>query len=415
MRFGNKIHSLRKKHNLSQEQLAERVGVARQTISKWELGETLPDIKQAQILSLIFNVSLDELFSDDTDESADNIPDSKKNNTTWIKIITISSIAICLALVIIGIFFIVNRSQILRPQGVKGTIVISRRDSIKIKNDSSDTLVFKESGKPAIACQLPEGFTSSADMSSLYKDKSGNFIKFDADYADNIINPLLGTKYYSYYEDYGYDSYMDMMRLAMYYDLPRHGVFSSKEELYLAGGSQLIRNQLCAGQNADYYEIGGELTSSGDEMMMCGFALHFDNTIWFITLKDYVDNYYFVTVKDPNGVGKSIDTIGEFLGTIYAGNALQYSNMKDTAAIQEAINAYKTYLAEQLASYGGVQGDYFVFQADDTRFVAISYGGGVEGIYSSAADALRTMVYNPDPYKLFETEVDNLWGYEVND
>ena len=66
MEPGKQIYELRKKANLSQEQLAEKVGVSRQTISKWELGETAPDIKQAQILSQIFNISLDELTGNDT-------------------------------------------------------------------------------------------------------------------------------------------------------------------------------------------------------------------------------------------------------------------------------------------------------------------------------------------------------------
>ena len=44
MEIGNKIMELRKKSGLSQEELAEKVGVARQTISKWELGETSPDL-----------------------------------------------------------------------------------------------------------------------------------------------------------------------------------------------------------------------------------------------------------------------------------------------------------------------------------------------------------------------------------
>lgn len=61
MDIGNRILELRKNRNLSQESLAERVGVARQTISKWELGETSPDLKQAKKLSEIFGVSLDEL------------------------------------------------------------------------------------------------------------------------------------------------------------------------------------------------------------------------------------------------------------------------------------------------------------------------------------------------------------------
>ena len=43
--LGKQIYELRKKANLSQEQLAEKVGVSRQTISKWELGETAPDTK----------------------------------------------------------------------------------------------------------------------------------------------------------------------------------------------------------------------------------------------------------------------------------------------------------------------------------------------------------------------------------
>ncbi len=65
MEIGKKIMELRKKNGLSQEELAERVGVARQTISKWELGETSPDLKQAKELSKIFRVSLDELVNND--------------------------------------------------------------------------------------------------------------------------------------------------------------------------------------------------------------------------------------------------------------------------------------------------------------------------------------------------------------
>lgn len=65
MEIGKKIMDLRKKNGYSQEELAEKVGVTRQTISKWELGETSPDLKQAKELSKIFNVSLDELADND--------------------------------------------------------------------------------------------------------------------------------------------------------------------------------------------------------------------------------------------------------------------------------------------------------------------------------------------------------------
>ena len=65
MDLGKKIQELRKKENLSQEQLAEKINVTRQTISKWELNETTPDIKQAKELSKLFKISLDELTDND--------------------------------------------------------------------------------------------------------------------------------------------------------------------------------------------------------------------------------------------------------------------------------------------------------------------------------------------------------------
>ena len=64
MSLGNKIADLRKKENLSQEKLAERLGVTRQTVSKWELGETAPDILQAKELSKIYNVNRGGKYAD---------------------------------------------------------------------------------------------------------------------------------------------------------------------------------------------------------------------------------------------------------------------------------------------------------------------------------------------------------------
>ena len=65
MKIGNKMLELRKQNNMSQEQLAEKMNVARQTISKWELGETSPDLEQSKRLSQIFNVSLDDLVNNE--------------------------------------------------------------------------------------------------------------------------------------------------------------------------------------------------------------------------------------------------------------------------------------------------------------------------------------------------------------
>lgn len=65
MEFKDKILSLRKTQGLSQQELADQLNVSRQSISKWELGESLPDINNIIILSQIFHVSTDYLLIDE--------------------------------------------------------------------------------------------------------------------------------------------------------------------------------------------------------------------------------------------------------------------------------------------------------------------------------------------------------------
>ena len=67
MNLGNRLFHARKKCGLSQEEVAERLGVSRQTVSKWETDETLPDIRQSKRMALLYNLSLDELIDFDID------------------------------------------------------------------------------------------------------------------------------------------------------------------------------------------------------------------------------------------------------------------------------------------------------------------------------------------------------------
>ena len=61
-KVGNRISSMRKERNMSQEELATIVSVSRQTISKWETGDSLPDVYNAVALANLFHVSLDSLI-----------------------------------------------------------------------------------------------------------------------------------------------------------------------------------------------------------------------------------------------------------------------------------------------------------------------------------------------------------------
>ncbi len=62
MSFGENLQTVRKKNQLSQEGLAEMLGVSRQAVSKWELGEGYPEVDKLVILSKKLNISLDSLL-----------------------------------------------------------------------------------------------------------------------------------------------------------------------------------------------------------------------------------------------------------------------------------------------------------------------------------------------------------------
>ena len=72
--FCDNLVSLRKLHDLSQEELADRLQVSRQTLSKYETGESLPDIERCKQLAEIFGVSLDDLVNYDTAATGLNVP-----------------------------------------------------------------------------------------------------------------------------------------------------------------------------------------------------------------------------------------------------------------------------------------------------------------------------------------------------
>ena len=65
MNFGENLQSIRKKNHMSQEDLAELLGVSRQAVSKWELGEGYPEVDKLLILSQKLNVSLDSLLGNE--------------------------------------------------------------------------------------------------------------------------------------------------------------------------------------------------------------------------------------------------------------------------------------------------------------------------------------------------------------
>ena len=84
--FHENLVSLRKINQMSQEELAEKIGVSRQTLSKYETGEALPDIEKCKILADIFDVSMDDLVNYDKAANGLGVPPKGKHIFGMVKV-----------------------------------------------------------------------------------------------------------------------------------------------------------------------------------------------------------------------------------------------------------------------------------------------------------------------------------------
>lgn len=166
MEIGNKILELRKKNNLSQEDLAEKVGVARQTISKWELGETAPDLKQAKLLSTIFKVSLDELTGNDVKEVLiEKVSNTEKLAGIVIKILKIIGILIIVSIIVTAISIITLTAY---PQQ---TDITCKNTILQIEENVGDNTYYIEVG--------PNGYFNSSGLTPEMEEEIFDLINFD--------------------------------------------------------------------------------------------------------------------------------------------------------------------------------------------------------------------------------------------
>lgn len=74
---------LRDLHALSQEQLAEQIGISRQAYAKWESGATVPDIEKCKRLADFYGITIDGLLKTETEEQLGLIPPAPKGKNIW--------------------------------------------------------------------------------------------------------------------------------------------------------------------------------------------------------------------------------------------------------------------------------------------------------------------------------------------
>ena len=169
MNIGSIISELRKKNNLTQEQLAEKLNVTRQTISKWECNETSPSLEDAGKLASIFNVSLDELVGNK------NILEEKVSNVERLAGIIIKILKVIGVLIII--YFILL---------VVGIFVFTAfREKTSTELTGSVTCTLGENTETYQVTEKDENLEVSENVNNIVDSKSYNNAN---DVLDAIIN-----------------------------------------------------------------------------------------------------------------------------------------------------------------------------------------------------------------------------------
>lgn len=128
--FKDNLVELRKIHELSQEELADKIGVSRQTLSKYETGESLPDIEKCKLIADAFGVSIDDLLNYDSRSSESlglAVPPKGKH--------------------IFGIVKVGDKGQIVLPAKARKIFDINPGDRLLVLGDEGQGLaIIKEKG-----------------------------------------------------------------------------------------------------------------------------------------------------------------------------------------------------------------------------------------------------------------------------
>ena len=130
MSFSENLIELRKYHNYSQEELAEMIGISRQTLSKYETGESLPDIEKCKLLADVFGVTMDDLVSYNKDEQENlglGIPPKGKH--------------------VFGMVKVGDKGQIVIPSKARKIFDIQPGDNLVVLGDEGQGIaIIKEKG-----------------------------------------------------------------------------------------------------------------------------------------------------------------------------------------------------------------------------------------------------------------------------
>ncbi len=124
--FSENLIQLRKLNQMTQEELAEKVGVSRQAVAKWESGESIPDIEKSRLLAETFGVSLDDLVNFESSENMGLAVGPKGKH-------------------LFGLVTVGDKGQIVIPAKARKVFDISPGDSLVVLGDEGQGLALIKS------------------------------------------------------------------------------------------------------------------------------------------------------------------------------------------------------------------------------------------------------------------------------
>lgn len=143
------IREFRQRDGLSQEELAERIYVTRQTVSNWETGRSYPDVQSLLLLSVLFNVSIDELVKGDIDTMKNELEVYKLNMWALVMIVclVVGSVALIPMYAAFGLAGLVPPA-ILLVAGLAVAIVVERIKKKRNLGTYAEVVAFFEGETP---------------------------------------------------------------------------------------------------------------------------------------------------------------------------------------------------------------------------------------------------------------------------
>lgn len=194
MSFSEKLIKLRKQHGFSQEELGYKLNVTRQTVSKWELGQTVPEMNKLISLSQIYGISLDELTNEDKlnvdnttkkdDIKIENENKNKTNDKDLRKILIPIIIALVVIALILGIYKISNFRTVNKAAGE----ILTTSKEID-KESTSIFMSFMNFIKEIVSGQIEE--QKEEDKQNEIKQYNSKFDIYSGKQYGNFLDNLL--------------------------------------------------------------------------------------------------------------------------------------------------------------------------------------------------------------------------------